>query len=393
MGNYMIGVSDALSIIKSKISSLSTERISIQEALGCTLAEDVLSPIDMPPFDQSAMDGYALNGIHNSYQVIGEIQAGDSGENIVLQEGEAVRIFTGALVPKSATTVAKQEIVTREGDSIILTEEIEQNINIRPRGEQIHTGQIALSKGTLINPGTAGYLYTLGISEVLVHRKPIVTIIATGNELVEPGYKLQSGQIYESNSYTIAAALETIGVSAKILRVKDDYESTKNTFAEALDHSDLVLSIGGISVGDYDFVEQAFEALGVEKQFYKIRQKPGKPLFFGTQKERVVFGLPGNPASALTCFYMYVIPAIRRMQGFSNIQLEQRELQLVSDFNKSGKLAHFLKGRTEGSEVSVLSAQSSAMLSSFAEADCFIYLNEGQEQWKQGDTVTVFMLP
>ena len=252
---------------------------------------------------------------------------------------------------------------------------------------------IELRKGTVINPGTAGYLYTLGISEVLVHRKPRVTIIATGNELVEPGYKLQPGQIYESNSHTVAAALEVIGISAKVLRVKDDYESTKNTFAEALDQSDLVLSIGGISVGDYDFVEQAFEALSVEKEFYKIRQKPGKPLFFGCRNEKVVFGLPGNPASALTCFYMYVIPAIRHMQAYPEVRLEQRQVRIQSDIKKSAKLANYLKGKTRGNEVSVLGAQSSAMLSSFAEANCFIYLEEGREEWNKGDEVTVFMLP
>jgi molybdopterin molybdotransferase len=389
----MISVQHALNQIEKEISFLDAVEISVENALNHTLAEDVYSPIHMPPFDQSAMDGYAINDSkQNKYVVIDEIQAGDDSSQITLQPGEAVRIFTGAMVPQSATTVVKQEIVERDGDSIRITEPIQEKANIRYEGEQIEKNSIALTKGTTLNVGAVGYLYMLGITVVKVYRKPIVTILVTGNELVSPGSQLTPGKIFESNSYTLQSALQSIGIDAQINHVKDDFEATKSALDTAISNSDLILTSGGISVGDYDFVRKSLEELGVTEVFYKIKQKPGKPLYFGKKGSTSIFALPGNPASVLSCFYMYVVPGIYKMLGRPNCQLEQRTLSLQSDYKKTPKMTHFLKGLAQGDHVSILSAQSSAMLSSFAEANCIVQLDEGDENWSKGDPVKVFML-
>ncbi len=390
----MTSVQDAFNKITANIKRLPSTQIKVEDALGFVTTSDILSQINMPPFNQSAMDGYAICGNHlNQFKLIGEIQAGESGEGIELAEGEAVRIFTGALVPTSATAIAKQEIVESDESIIQLTERVSDNMNIRFAGEQVQTGAVVLKKDTTINLGAIGYLYMLGIHKVEVSRKPKAIIIVTGNELMAPGQELISGKIYESNSYTLKAALKSVGVDSEIQSVKDDFESTKHMISKALSQCDLVITSGGISVGDYDFVGKAMNELGVNEIFYKLKQKPGKPLFFGTKDETSVFALPGNPAAVLSCFYMYVIPAIRMMQGYSAPQLEQRSLKITSEYKKGAALTHFLKAYANGNEVRILNAQSSAMLSSFSEANCLAKLPEGRTDWSVGDNVEVFMLP
>ena len=390
----MIPVQNAIELIRKHSSLLSSEAILIEEGIGQVVSEDVFSPIHMPPFDQSAMDGYAVNGLNlESYQVIGEIQAGDSGEGIELKAGEAVRIFTGAVVPKSVQTVVKQEIVERNGEKIVLTEAIRENQNIRYEGEQIKQGEIALPKGALIKPSTAGFLYMLGLTEVKVYQKPKVTIIATGNELVPPGQPLTKGKIYESNTYTLKTALKELGIDADILTVQDNYVETRAMLKQVIDSNDILITSGGISVGDYDFVGKALNEIGVETIFYKVKQKPGKPLLFGKKNNTLVFAVPGNPAAALSCFYMYVTSGIKKMMGYQEGGLEKRTVALTTDYTKTPNLSHFLKGSVEGNKVSILGAQSSAMLSSFSVANCLIYLPQDRSEWSKGDEVEVFILP
>jgi len=389
----MISAKDAIEKIKLEINCLYEKRSSVEDALDHVLAHDVSSPIHMPPFPQSAMDGYALADSGTQFEVVTEIQAGDSSEGINLEKGQAARIFTGAMVPEGVYAVAKQEDIERTDDEITLMHEVKEMQNIRPLGEQIEKGQVALTKGTVVSAGAAGFLYTLGIDTIDVVRKPKVVIIATGNELVSPGQELTPGKIYESNTYTIKTALKKIGVDAAIKTVKDDYESTKATIKESIDESDLLITTGGISVGDYDYVGKAMQDLGVESIFYKVKQKPGKPIFFGKKGETAIFGLPGNPAAALSCFYLYVTPAIRKMSGFSNLFLEKRTLRITSSYKKTKNLSHFLKARYFENEVTILNAQSSAMLSSFAEANCLVHMIEEQEEWVEGDEVNAYLLP
>lgn len=390
----MISVQQAFDNISSNVSISSIELIETQFSLGQVIAEDVKSPIDMPPFNQSAMDGYAIGDLTSeSYTIIGEIQAGDSSKHIQLKKGEAIRIFTGAMVPEGAVTVVKQEIVTAVNSTLQINEEIKINQNIRPQGEQIRIGETALLKGTTIDAGVIGYLYGIGIDKIKVYSKPKTIVIATGNELTKPGEKLSAGKIYESNTYTIQAALNEIGIKATIKTVEDDYDSTRDIIQNAVDNFDLVILTGGISVGDYDFVGKAVTEVGVEQIFYKVKQKPGKPIYFGKKDNTIVFGLPGNPAAALSCFYLYVTPAIRKHQGFENYSLEKRTLRLSTDYTKTKKLSHFLKAFYKNNDVEILNKQSSAMLSSFATANCLLFLEEGKEESKKGEEVEVYILP
>lgn len=389
----MISVKDAIEKIKNTTEKGSVCRININEALNHTLAKEILSPISMPPFNQSAMDGYAIH-IHKdpTYALIGEIKAGDTSK-FDLQPGQAIRIFTGGAVPNGANAVVKQEIVIRKDNTISISEPIKIDANIRPIGEQVQQNDLAFKKGTFLNAGAIGYLATLGLTEVEVYKKPRITIIATGNELTKPGQKLDLGKIYESNTFMLQAALKSTGFEANILTVEDDYDATRNTIQNALNKSDALILTGGISVGDYDFVSDALNEIGVQNIFYKVKQKPGKPLYYGKLNKKAIFALPGNPAAALSCFYIYVLSALNGMMGNENGGLKSIQLSLKSTYKKSPNLTHFLKGKMEGNEVEILPAQSSAMLSSFVRANCIVVAEEEKEEWNMGDTVNTLILP
>lgn len=299
----MIQVEEALSIIAENSTNMPVQKIQVSKSLGYILAETVYSPIAMPPFRQSAMDGYAfIHSEKHQYDIVGISQAGDHSK-IKLKENEAVRIFTGAHVPNNADTVIMQEHVMATEKSILITRMPEQFANVRNKGEQIGEEEVVFKANTLITPAAIGFLACLGITEVEVFKKPKVAILVTGNELVEPGQKLSKGKIYESNSVMLQAALQTIGIKkTKVYKVKDNLKATKKALKEILKKNDIVLISGGISVGDYDFVKEALLENGVQELFYKINQKPGKPMFFGSKNDTLVFALPGNPASSLTNF-------------------------------------------------------------------------------------------
>lgn len=390
----MISVEKAIRTIQEKsIQSAKNETISLNNAFGYVLFEDVKSKINMPPFRQSAMDGFALNLQENSkYIVIDEIKAGDN-LNTSLKSGEAVRIFTGAPVPDSANAVIMQERTSLDNQHLELTGEVKLNDNIRPLGEQVKIGEIALKKGTKLNAASIGFLASLGITEVTVYAKPKICIIATGNELVQPGKELNYGQIYESNTIMLESALKSIGIpNASIVFVKDNYQDTKNLLDQTIQENDLVIVSGGISVGDYDFVGKALLELQVEQHFYKVKQKPGKPLFFGSKENTLIFALPGNPAAALTCFYIYANTAIQQLQGITNYQALSLTATSTSAFIKKGDRAQFLKAFYANGKVEILEGQSSAMLQTFAVANAFVFVHEDLNQIEIGETVPVVII-
>jgi len=389
----MISIKEALHKVTETTHKLESIEVDLIEALGSVLSKNIISPIEMPPFSQSAMDGYAICGESVTYEVIGEIQAGATDTGRPLSKGEAVRIFTGAMIPEGTTAIAKQEIVTKEGSSITLLEKVREGMSIRIKGEEIALNDIALTAGTYLNPAAIGFLSGLGIQKVSVIRKPKIAIIVTGNELTKPGEKLLPGRIYESNSATLTSVLKHAGFDSSVVTVKDDYNSTKDTIGSAIEQNDLVIITGGISVGDYDFVGKALAELQVDEVFYKVKQKPGKPLFYGKKGNKSVFGLPGNPAAVLTCFYIYVLPAIKTLIGKSSSMLEERKVALLHDFTKKGDRAHLLKAYINSEGVKVHTGQSSAMLSSFVGANSLIYLSEEDREIKAGDKVSVYMLP
>ncbi|BDU27265.1 gephyrin-like molybdotransferase Glp [Flavobacterium sp. GSB-24] len=386
----MIEVKEALEIVATNSNVMPTQKIKVQKARGYVLAETIYSPISMPPFRQSAMDGYAFtHSIRHQYDIVGISQAGDHS-NIKLKQNEAIRIFTGAYVPDDADTVVMQEHVMANTDSILIAQMPEKNTNVRAKGEQIGKGDVVFEPNTLLTPAAIGFLACLGITEIEVYKKPKIGILVTGNELVEPGKKLKKGKIFESNSIMLQAALETIGIEkTKVYRVKDNLKATKKALKSILKKNDIVLISGGISVGDYDFVKEALLKNGVEELFYKINQKPGKPMFFGSKKETLVFALPGNPASSLTNFYIYVLPAVKNKMGFSEIHKPKVVRKVNSEIkNDTGKTL-FLKAKYDETNVTILDGQSSAMLNSFAIANGLVIVEQDLENIKEGQLVTI----
>lgn len=392
----MISVPQALKSVEKHIQpSQHTIDVLLSNALGYVLAEDVLSPIQMPPFNQSAMDGYAVCS-HSSphYKLIGEVQAG-SDYHPHLQPGEAIRIFTGAPVPDSATAVIMQEKVDRLSDvEIQIHDDPSPFKNIRPKGEQIQDGDVALEKGQTINAAIIAFLSGLGVTHIKAYKKPVVAIIATGNELVKPGMPLKRGEIYESNAIMLEMALKENGFNqVKVYQVKDDYQSTRDTIKQATEEAEFVLLTGGISVGDYDFVGKALEELQAIQHFYKVKQKPGKPLYFGSIKNTKIFALPGNPAAALTSFYIYVLNSLCTY-AHQPLKVHPTQAQLKETYIKKGGRAQFLKAQVSPSGLAeVLTGQSSAMLRAFAQANAFVYIPEDKEKVEAQETITLYSIP
>lgn len=391
----MISVKEALEILKANCNKTEIVEVSLSEALNLYLAETVYASIHVPSFNQSAMDGYAFKfeDLESELAIVEEIPAGDI-RTIDINENEAVRIFTGAKVPDSCDTVVMQELTEVIGDKLIVKDVgLKFGGNIRKEGHQIKKGDLALEKGVKINPAVIGFLASLGITKVQVHQKPTVTILATGNELIKPGNSLQKGQVYESNTFMLKSALNDIDIQPEVVFLLDDLEQTKTAIQKAFMVSDMLMLSGGISVGDYDFVKPALEANEVDELFYKVKQKPGKPLLFGRKEDKLVFALPGNPAAALNCFYIYVLPAINIQLGNPNPFFANIELPINQSYKKKSGRAEFLKAYTNGVGVDLLEGQGSDVLLSFAKANCLVFLSDEIASVEQGDIVEVFLLP
>ncbi|MFT4669173.1 MAG: molybdopterin molybdotransferase [Flavobacteriaceae bacterium] len=391
----MISVTEALQIVQNNIKP-TTEivQLDLSKANKYILAEDIVSEINMPPFRQSAMDGYALC-LNNelNYQLIGEVKAGDNAHP-VLKKGEAVRIFTGAPVPDTANAVIMQELVHVNNDSITISKVTPLNSNIRPLGEQVVKGQIALEKGTTLTPAAIGYLTSLGIEKIEVYKKPSIAILVTGNELISAGTPLKYGQIYESNAAMLKSALITLGFQQiKNYKVSDNYQDTLKVLENIISKHDVILVSGGISVGDYDFVGKALKELEVKELFYKVKQKPGKPLFFGKKNDKVIFALPGNPGAALTCFYIYVQLALQKLSGNQSYEATRLKAKSKSEFIKKGDRAQFLKAIYKMPTVEILEGQNSSMLHTFASGNALVYLSEEKGSININDEVEVILLP
>lgn len=391
----MLSVSEAQQLIIQHALTSKTTSIALADTLNYVLAEDIIAPMPIPPFNQSAVDGYAFcfNSKTNSYTIVDEVPAGDT-RKIKLKPNEAVRIFTGSKVPENCDTVIMQEFTKVENNQLFLQDDnLQKGGNIRTKGYQIKQGDKALTKGTVLNPAAIGFLATLGITNINVFILPKVSILITGNELVAPGEQLQEGQIYESNSLMLKAAFEKINISPTFIHIKDNQSATTKAIATALNSSDIVVLSGGISVGDYDFVQQGILENGVSQLFYKVAQKPGKPLFFGKKENKAVFGLPGNPAAALTCFYEYIYPYINLSFGRKQAFLNQLQLPLSKDIKQKPGRATFLKATTDFKTVTPLEGQNSDALQSFTYANALLLTPADATIIKKGELVNVHLLP
>ncbi|WP_316739063.1 gephyrin-like molybdotransferase Glp [Pedobacter aquatilis] len=390
----MISVEQAKDLIDENIQSLKPVRKYLKDSSGHILAKDIVAPVDIPAFAQSSMDGYALKfGEPNQELVlVGEMAAG-TNQKINIGPGETSRIFTGAPLPENADTVIMQEKISKIGELIQLQDDrLKFGDNVRQVGSEIRAGAVAMHKGDQLGPAAMAFLAGIGINEVEVYPMPRIAVILTGNELQAPGQPLDFGKVYEANSYSLSAALHLEGIyEIELLTAEDKLDKLTEVLNTALKENDVILLTGGVSVGDYDFVLQASTANGVEQIFHKVRQKPGKPLFFGMKADKVIFGLPGNPSSVLNCYYNYVIPALKKLSGKS-AKTNLFSATLTHDYSKPKGLKHFLKGNYENGKATPLGAQESYRLSSFAQANCLIELDEELENFKVGDHVRVLFI-
>ena len=391
----MISVNEAKEILAKHLTPLASVEVPLTNALGFVLASDIIAPMDVPSFNNSAMDGYAFSFEEGAtqYKIVHQIQAGDEAA-LQLKKGEAARIFTGAKLPAGADTVVEQEIVKLEDGCIAFDHSFSfQGKHVRKKGAQCLTGNIIARKGGKITAGMVGLLASVGVQFVPIYSSSKVHIITTGNEIIPLGNELKEGQIFNSNEPTLIASLKSLNIhEIDCFHVRDEYEALKTLIAHSLSQADVILLSGGISVGDYDFVYKALKEEGVEELFYKVKQKPGKPFFAGKKGNQWIFALPGNPASVLACYNQYEKPCLLEMMGHLAVFQPNCYLPLNNDFEKIGSLTHFLKAKTENGGVTILLGQDSFNLLPFAEADCFVLMPEAIATLRKGDLAAVYYL-
>lgn len=387
----MISIEKALEIVLDQeilMPIVSKNPIGVK---GHYLAKDLHAPFDLPTFTNSAMDGYAVCGISSTYKVIGEVAAGDTHSSS-LKDGEAIRIFTGGKIPDNTTAVIMQEKVSVEDSTLSVEDQVIAGKNIRPKGGELKKGALVFEQGKLLSPATIGMISSLGFGEVSTFQKPKISLLTTGNELIEQGKELKEGQIYESNGASLISALENYGFSCHSkTQIEDDFEAIKSGISAELEKSNIVLISGGISVGEYDFVKKALEENGVDELFYKVAQKPGKPLYFGRKEDKLVFALPGNPASSLTCFYVYVLPLLQKISGGIEVGLPRLSMPLAREFEMKSDRPTFFKAKYEQDEVELLHGQGSSMLHSLAEGNALVFISE-QKIYAKGELVRCLLL-
>lgn len=390
-------------IIDAVSPIVGTEHIPLRDALGRVLAESVVCPIDVPPHDNSAMDGYGLRGADlaadgpTTLDIVGTALAGQPCAASV-GPGQAVRIMTGARLPAGVDTVVMQEVARVEGGRVTLAPGQRAGHNIRRAGEDLHAGQVALAAGRQIRPAELGLVASLGISEVAVRRRLRVAFFSTGDEVVTIGSAARDGQIYDSNRYTLFGMLTRLGVDViDIGVVRDDPDALETTLREAASVADVVITSGGVSVGDADFTRDMMARLG-EVLFWKIAMKPGRPMAFGRigrhGDSAWLFGLPGNPVAVMVSFYQFVQPALLRLAGVDPLPaMPVLQASCTTPLRKAPGRTEFLRGvlSLDGGrwQVRTTGAQGSGILSSMADANCFIILGPGQTKVAVGEPVSV----
>jgi len=395
-----LSVQQALERIKQQTSPLNGNiKVAIRDALDGVLAEDVLSTINVPAFTNSAMDGYAVRyaDIENDpsvkLHIVGTAFAGKPFTGDISSK-QCIRIMTGAPVPNKMDTVVMQEHTSSDGDTLSINSECKKGQNIRLYGEDLKIGEIAIATGQKLRAADIGLIASLGIPEVAIKRKIRVAFFSTGDELRSIGENLEEGQIYDSNRYTIFCMLKTFGVEIIDMGIiPDDPKSIRSAFETAASNADMLITTGGVSVGDADFVKQTLEELG-EVNFWKIAMKPGKPLAFGQLESTTFFGLPGNPVSAMVTFYQFVQPALRQLLGQTEVNNTTIQLKCTSTLKKRPGRVDFQRGiifTDENGESYVKSTgnQGSHVLSSMCQANCFIILPQNSGNIEAGNFVEV----
>ena len=401
----MLTVSEAGEIILSAVTPRAPRDVPLAQAEDCVLAVDVITPMNLPLWDNSAVDGYALrstdvaganenNPIH--LRVVGEIPAGNA-PGPALEPQTCVRIFTGAPIPAGADAVVMQEDTKPHHEGYIaVMESVESGESIRRAGEDVTKGEVVLRAGTLLGPGQLGMAAAIGLARLTVRPRPRVGVLVTGEEIVEPGTPLRDGQIYDSNSYGLGALVRRTGCEVVDLGIADD---TREDLHEKIDYGlsecDAVITVGGISVGEYDLVKDVLAELGCEQKLWKVAMRPGKPFAFGIRDDKFVFGLPGNPVSAAVTYLILVRPALLKMRGLAQWDLPKVEAEAGEDFINSGDRLHYLRGRLEKHDdkwiVTPLPRQGSHVISSLANSNCLVAVPAGKTL-RRSTTVTALVI-
>jgi len=396
----LMPVEQALENMLNTVSTITDkETVELSEALGRILNRPVNSTLDVPGYDNSAMDGYAVRSNEakkgSRLKVVGVAAAGHPFNDAIPENG-CVRIMTGAPIPDSVDAVIIQENTEANQDKseITVLQDVAESDNIRRRGSDIALGEEVIATGTRLSPVDIGLLASLGIEEVAVYRKPKIAVFSTGDELVAPGGKLKSGQIFDSNRYLLLAMLEKMGVEAVNLgRLNDDLEAISQALQDATKSCDAVITSGGVSVGDADFTKTALEQLG-SVSFWKVAMKPGKPFAFGKLKDTWFFGLPGNPVAAAVTMDQLTQPVLKHLAGEKHISSESYQATAAEYLKKRPGRADFQRGWFEQDsngqlKVSSAGSQSSAVLSTLKRANCFIRLEQDRGPVNAGEEVTI----
>ncbi|HEY4708464.1 MAG TPA: gephyrin-like molybdotransferase Glp [Thermodesulfobacteriota bacterium] len=397
----MITVEEALETILKEIRPLGLESVPISSALDRVLGEDISARGNNPPWDNSAMDGYALKSADTEgaspekparLKVIYDLPAGQTPKG-ALSRGEAVRIMTGAPVPDGADAIVMVERTEAADGSVLIKTAARLGDHIRRSGEDFHAGEIVIKKGSLVRPAEVSMLATCGVPFVFVHKRPRVAVISTGDELCDLNEAPPMGKITNSNGYALAALVAASGAQAVQLGIaRDNRESLKEKLALAMS-ADCIVSSGGVSVGDYDFVKDVLKELGSSMKFWKVAIKPGKPLAFGVIGGKPAFGLPGNPISSMVVFEQFVRPSLLKMSGRTALFRRTFAARLTKDIRiKPGRM-NFLraefKADAAGFTVTPLDGQGSGMISTMVRANSFIIAPQESEGFKAGEMVKV----
>lgn len=402
-----VSVGSALETIIASVSPVDCEQVLLKDAFGRILFDDVQSDVNVPPCDNSAMDGFALRADHTvgaseenprHFRLVGEIQAGGAGHDDMIAEDMAVRIMTGAPIPKGADAVIPVENTVEdvEREYIAVNMELHKHDNIRFTGEDIKTGQMVLKKGTRVSSADIGMLSALNISNISVFKKPTVAIISTGDEVVEIGDEIHFGQIRNSNAYTLQAEVEKYnGIPVYMGIARDSIAMTREKLSMALEY-DIVITSGGVSRGKYDFVKEVLTSLGVKLVYDSIKMKPGKPMIFGKRDRTLVFGLPGNPVSTMISFIEFVRPALLAMSGASKLRKPELNAIIDSEIRKKPGRMEFIRGiysiKNGVPHVVSTGSQGSGILRSMSIANCLIVMSEESSGCKAGDTGTIQLI-
>ncbi|NSX55686.1 molybdopterin molybdotransferase MoeA [Parasulfitobacter algicola] len=390
----MITVDEALAKVFELADPLDVEHVPLASAAGRVLAQPVKAQRSQPPFASSAMDGYAVQNADiaegATLQVIGEAAAGHafSGQ---INAGETVRIFTGAPIPKGADRVIIQEDVTRAEGHITIDQNVDKSFHIRDLGVDFKAGDILQSPRRL-RPADVALLASMNIGQVPVTRKPVVALIATGDELVMPCEVPRDDQIIASNTFGLKAMIEATGATARLLPIARDTESSLKTAFDLAQGADVIVTIGGASVGDHDLVGKVAQDLGLDRAFYKIAMRPGKPLMAGRLRDAAMIGLPGNPVSSIVCGHLFLLPLLRKMLGLPAQPAARQKMPLADDLPANGPREHYMRACIMDTGVTAFDSQDSSRLRVLSEADALICRPIHDPARQMGDLVDVILL-